>query len=149
MDIVVTGTVVKVLPLVEGVSQRTGAPWQRQTVIVEHESGQYPRTIAIDISGGERINAMAMTVGQQVTCHLNVNTREYNGKFINSIECWKVEHPGQVQQQYAQQPAPQQPAPQQGGYQPQPGNGVYYQNPPQPQGQSAQQQGGANGDLPF
>jgi len=148
MDIIVSGIITQILPLEQGVSQKTGTPWARQSVVIEHESGQYPRSIVVDINGQDRINGMALAVGQQVTAHLNVNCREYNGRFFNSIDCWKVERPNQAPQpqaqpaQQAQQPYAQQP-------QAQPGNGVYYQNPPAQPAQPAQAPQGGNGDLPF
>ena len=130
MDFVVKGTVTQVLPMQEGVSQRTGTPWQRQSVIIEHESGQYPKSIVVDINGIDRINKFALAVGKYVTAHLAISAREYNGRWYNTIEIWKVDGgqqqgqrqaPAQGQQAPAPQPAPapqappQQPAAPQGG----------------------------------
>lgn len=149
MDFVVKGTVTQVLPMQEGVSQRTGTPWQRQSVIIEHESGQYPKSIVVDINGIDRINKFALAVGKYVTAHLAISAREYNGRWYNTIEIWKVDGgqqqgqrqaPAQGQQAPAPQPAPapqappQQPAAPQGGY-----NGQSA-DPFPPQGKS---------DLPF
>ena len=94
MNFVVSGKVIKVLPVVEGTSQ-SGTNWARQTVVLEHESGQYPKTIAFDVNGKERIANMQFAEGQEVTVNLNVNAREFNGKIFNSIDCWKVEHTSQ------------------------------------------------------
>lgn len=132
MDVVIKGTVTQVLPMQEGVSQRTGTPWQRQSVIIEHESGQYPKSIVVDINGIDRINKFALAVGKYVTAHLAISAREYNGRWYNTIEIWKVDGgqqqqgqrqaPAQGQQAPAPQPAPapqappQQPAAPQGGY---------------------------------
>ena len=131
MDFIVKGFIKKILPVAEGISQN-GTAWARQTVVLEHESGQYPKSIAFDISGSERINSMAMGEGEEVTVHLNINTREYNGKIFNSIECWKVERPGQQQGQQAQAaPAPQ------------------AQAAPAPQAQQGGNNTQGNGPLPF
>ena len=147
MDVVIKGTITQVFPMQEGVSPRTGTPWQRQSVLIEHESGQYPKSIVVDISGIDRINKFALAVGKFVTAHLAISAREYNGRWYNTIEIWKVDGgqqqqgqrqaPTQGQQAPAPQPAPQappqQPAAPQGGY-----NGQSADFPPQGQG-----------DLPF
>ena len=108
MDVIIKGFVTKVLPLEEGVSPRTGNPWARQSVVLQHEAGQYPKSIVFDVSGKERINNMAFTEGEEVTVHLGINTREYQGKFFNQVECCKVERGQQAQAAPAPQAAPQQ-----------------------------------------
>lgn len=149
MDFVVRGYVKQMLPIREGVSQRTGQPWQSQSVIFEHESGQYPKCLVFDTSNAN-IQSFGLIEGECVVCHLNINAREYNGRWFNSIECWKVERDaaaGAGQQQGYQMP-PQQPAPQ-------PQRPVY--NPaqqqqtqqPAPQAPQGQQQGQGSNDLPF
>ena len=147
MDFIVKGNVTQVLPMQEGVSQRTGTPWQRQSYVIEHESGQYPKSIVVDVNGIDRIQKFALAVGKYVTAHLAISAREYNGRWYNTIEIWKVDGgqqqgqrqaPAQGQQAPAPAPAPQappqQPAAPQGGY-----NGRSA-DPFPPQG---------NGDLPF
>ena len=140
MDFVVKGTITQVLPMQEGVSPRTGTPWQRQQFVIEHESGQYPKSIVVDVSGIDRINKFALAVGKYVTAHLAISAREYNGRWYNTIEIWKVDGGQQQSPRQAPAPAPapqappQQPAAPQGGYN---GQGA---DPFPPQG---------NGDLPF
>jgi hypothetical protein len=94
-------------------------------------------------------------IAQQVIVHLNVDAREYNGRYFNDIEAWKVERPGQVQQPMqgyapqqgyqpmAQMPPVQQQAMPQQGYQA-PVAGQQQFPPQQPQPAQPQQQG-----LPF
>lgn len=125
MDILVSGQIVQILPLQQGVSQKTGQPWMTAQYIVEHESGQYPRRMVFDVKGQQRIQEMNLQVGEQVTLHLNIDCREYQGKYYNSIEAWKAERPGQ---QTVQQPMQ--------GYAPQ--QGYQQQAPPQ-----------QNNGLPF
>ena len=128
-EILVTGTIVQALPIQSGVSQR-GNQWMRQSFIIEHEHGQYPRRMVFDIRD-QKIQELSLQVGENVTLHLNIDCREYpenSGKFFNSIEAWKVERQGQqqfqqpMQQVYQQQPMQQAapaPFPQQGAPAPQ------------------------------
>lgn len=114
-----TGVITKVLPTVEGVSQKTGTPWARQQVVIQHEAGQYPKSLVFDVNGPDKIKNFGLAVGQQVTVHLAISCREYQGRHYNQIEAWKVEHIPTANQP-ASRPAPQQqPAPQ---FAPQGGN---------------------------
>jgi hypothetical protein len=142
MDILVSGTIVQALPVQQGVSQKTGNQWMTASYIIEHEHGQWPRRMVFDVKN-QRVQELNLQVGETVTLHLNVDTREYpqgSGKFFNSIEAWKVER-GQMQQvqqtQYAPQPQYQQMPPQQ----------PVAQAPFPPQQAQAQQP--QNGQLPF
>jgi hypothetical protein len=114
MDIIVSGVIIKALPVQSGVSQR-GNQWSRASYIIEHEGGQYPRRMVFDVKDA-KIQEFALAPGQQVTLHLNVDTREFpenSGKWFNSISAWKVERQGMPMQQGYQQPMqqayPQQP----------------------------------------
>ena len=143
MDVIISGTVVAVLPEQSGVSQRTGNAWRRAQYKLEHEHGQYPKSVVFDVMGDDKINSFAIRQGEEITCHLNIDCHEFNGRHYNSIECWKVERAGQQQQQtqQVQQPAPQAaPAPQPQVQQPAVG-----QAPLPPQGQ----QQGTQANLPF
>ena len=150
MDVILTGQVVQALPIQSGVSQR-GNQWSRASYIIEHEHGQYPKRMVIDVSNA-KIQELNLQVGETVTLHLNCDCREYpanSGKFFNSIEAWKVDRVGH--QQYVQQPA------QQPQYQQQPGTGQAPfptqqntgQAPFPPQNTAAPQQGNMQGNLPF
>ena len=118
MDVLVTGTIMKALPVQSGVSQR-GNQWMRVSYILEHEHGQYPKQMVIDVNNA-KIQELNLQVGETVTLHLNISCREHpqgSGKYFNSIEAWKADRMGGVQQpqQFQQQVYAPQP-----GYAPQP-----------------------------
>ena len=140
MGFTIQGTIVQALPIHSGVSQ-SGTQWQRQSYIIEHEHGQYPKTMVFDVSG-QKIQELAIAVGEEVKVYLNCNVREYpqgSGKFFNSIDAWKVERIGtqQMAPQPQYQPAPKSYAP--AGWQPAP-------QPIPPQAPAPQPQAGG---LPF
>ncbi len=107
MDLSITGKVVQILPLQQGTSQRTGNQWQLKTFIIETQE-QYPKKIAIEMFGEDKIKANPCEVDDIVTANIDVESREFNGRWYTSIRAWKVT-PG-VQQQQAAQPALAQPA---------------------------------------
>lgn len=145
MDVTIKGIITAILPEQSGVSQKTGNAWRRAQYILEHEHGQYPRSIVFDVMGDDKINQMAIRQGEELVIHLNIDTREFNGRYFNNVECWKVERAGQQQpQQQYQQPytAPVPQAAPQAAPQPYPGQAPMPQAAPQPQGQGQQ-------PLPF
>lgn len=81
----IKGRVTAVAPIERGVGAR--GPWARATVVVEYETGQYPRSIALqnqkDADGFARLQ-----VGQMGVFKFDVKAREYNGKWYNDIICW-------------------------------------------------------------
>ena len=153
-EITLSGQITAILPVQQGVSQRTGQPWMSQEYVLCHEPGQYPKSVCFRVFGQDKIQQMNIQMGEQLSVHLNISCQQsQRGGYFNSIDCWKVERAGQqqVQQpQYQQQMPPQQtqfpPQVNQQGQsvqQPMPGAAPF---PPQ---QPSQQQGGQQGKLPF
>lgn len=91
MDIQLSGTVTHVLPLQSGVSKSSGKEWKKQSYVLLVEEGQYPRSVTFDIVGEERIRNSAIQLNEQITVHLDISCNEWQGKFYNSITCWRVE----------------------------------------------------------
>ena len=85
MDI--TGKIIAVLPTRSGTSAR-GTQWSSQTAVIEtHE--QYPKRVAFDVLG-DKITEFNLQVGDEVTVSFDINAREYNGKWWNSVNAWQV-----------------------------------------------------------
>ena len=97
----ITGKIIAVLPTKSGPSAR-GTQWSSQTSVIEtHE--QYPKRIAFDVLG-DKITEFNLQVGEEVTVSFDINAREYNGKWWNSVNAWQVVRNGCQQ------------SPMQGGY---------------------------------
>ena len=91
----ITGKIIAVLPTKSGTSAR-GTQWSSQTAVIEtHE--QYPKRVAFDVLG-DRITEFNLQVGEEVTVSFDINAREFNGKWFNSVNAWHVVR----QQSYAQ-----------------------------------------------
>lgn len=107
MDLVVTGRAIMALPMRSGVSQR-GTEWKSREYIIQTEE-RYPRKVLFNVFGEEKINEFAIHSGDLVEAHLEIECREFNGKYFNNVSAWKVVHvdPNAVQPQQQQaQPAP-------------------------------------------
>ena len=136
MVVKITGQITNVLPPQQGVSQRTGNQWVSQEYVMQHDNGQYAKFVSFRVMGQEKIAQLNIQVGQYITVSLDISAHEYNGRWYNEINAFKVEYPG-VQQQVPQQQMPQM----QSGMPPQ-------QMPPQAQGCQAYYQNGAN-QMPY
>ena len=146
-DIVLSGQITAVLPLQQGVSQRTGQPWQSQSYLLCYEPGQYPKNVCFSVFG-DKIQQFAIQQGEQLSVHLNIEAKQGQKGYFNDVQAWKVERPGQ---QMVQQPMQgyQQMPPQQSPFPPQQPmvQGQPVQSPFPPQ--QAQPQQPAPGQAPF
>lgn len=105
MDLVVTGRAIMALPIRSGVSQR-GTEWKSREYIIQTEE-RYPRKVLFNVFGEDKINEFAIHSGDLVEAHLEIECREYNGKYFNNVTAWKVEHvDANAAQQQQAQPAP-------------------------------------------
>lgn len=86
------------LPVAQGVSA-SGKEWMKQEVVLLTDGGQYERRMAVSVMGRERIDKFDLRRGEKVTMHLDIDAREYNGRWYNSINVWKVDKEAAPQQQ--------------------------------------------------
>ena len=93
-----TGKVIAVLEPRGGVS-KTGNQWKVQEYVIEtHET--YPKKMVFDVFGEDKINQFNIQAGEELTVSFDIDAREWNGRWFNSIRAWKVDRVS------AQQPAP-------------------------------------------
>lgn len=83
----IKGKVLQVLPIENGTS-RNGNQWNKASLIVEvAENPQYPKKIKI--SNMKSANAFSkLAVGSEVTFKVEIESREYNGRWYTEINCW-------------------------------------------------------------
>ena len=87
----IIGKVTAVAPIERGMSQK--GPWSRATIVVEYESGQFPKSIALQNSKDAE-NFAKLPIGSTGKFFFDTKTREYNGKYYTDITCWKWEIQG-------------------------------------------------------
>ena len=99
------GKIIEALPVVTGQGAR--GTWVKQGFVLEYESGQYPKSIAFDVFGDERLQKFRISVGEELICDIDFKAvKGKNGYTFNSVDCWNVTRVNQVQQQPQQQQAP-------------------------------------------
>lgn len=85
----IKGTIIKVLPIERGTS-KSGKQWQKATIVVEYEHGEYPKALAaVNMKHAEEFAKLPM--GAEVTLQVDVTSREFNGKWYTACDCWKWE----------------------------------------------------------
>ena len=113
------GTITFMSEVQSGVAQ-SGNPWYRQTIVVDVAgfNGSY-RKVALQASGNLVQDLEGATIGDKVEISYQVTAREWNGKWYNNVDLYKVEfleEKPQIIPVYPQNPQfpqyPQQPQPQ-------------------------------------
>ena len=84
-----SGKVIAVLEPRGGVS-KTGNAWKVQEYVIETHD-QYPRRMCFDVFGEDKINQFNIQVGEELTVSFDIDAREWQGRWFNSIRAWKVE----------------------------------------------------------
>ena len=105
------GKIIEALPVVTGQGAR--GQWVKQGFVLEYESGQYPKSIAFDVFGDEKLQKFRISVGDELICDIDFKAlKGRNGNTFNSVDCWNVtrvaqeqaQAQAQMQQQYPTQP---------------------------------------------
>lgn len=108
----IIGKVVAVLELQSGTSKK-GSEWKKRDFVIETLDEKFPKKVCFTLFG-DRADACP-SIDSVVNVAFDIDAHEYNGKWFNSVNAWKVE-PAQAQQQAAPQqamptPPPSRPAP--------------------------------------
>lgn len=91
----ITGTVVSLLPMQTG--QGKNGVWKKQEFILE-TPGQYPKKVCLSL-WGEKVDENRIAVGERITASINVESREYNGRWYTDVRAWKIAKGGGQQQE--------------------------------------------------
>ena len=130
MNLELTGRITQILPLEQGVS-KAGNAWRKQVLILETQD-QYPRKVAISLLN-ENIDKYKTPVGIVVTAHIEIESREWNGKWYTEVKAWQITYPQGQPVAQAPQPTAQ----------------AYTQPVATPTAQQAPAQPQASDELPF
>lgn len=84
------GKVIQLLPLQSGMGKK--GPWKKQEFIIETQS-QYPKKVCLSI-WGDKVDQFNVSVGQVVTAAVELESREYNGRWYTEARAWKIEKNG-------------------------------------------------------
>ena len=139
-----TGRIAEVMPVVSGISDRTGNPWKSQEYLFEYfawSGAKYANRMVARIFGEDDIAKYNLKQGEEVTLTIrfDANKSKDGSRWFNEIRISNVERP-----QAAQQPAQAQNAVPQAAKPAEPNN-----NPPGFERPATGDGNGDNDDLPF
>ena len=97
------GKVIAVLNPKSGTS-RNGNEWTVQEYVIETHD-QYPRRMCFDVFGADKIQQFNIQLGEELNVSFDIDAREWQGRWFNSIRAWKVDRVS-ADQSVAPQPAP-------------------------------------------
>lgn len=140
-----TGRIAEVMPVVEGISERTGNPWKSQEYLFEYfawSGARFANRMVARVFGEEDIAKFNLKQGEEVTLTIrfDANKSKDGTRWFNEIRINNVERPQAAQQIVAQ---PQIEAPQ-AAKPAEPNN-----NPPGFERPATSPENGDNDDLPF
>jgi hypothetical protein len=138
MALEIEGTLAQKLPVQSGNSAR--GPWAKQEFILEFPDGNFTAKACFTAWGQEKVQDLGKyQVGDKVKVSFNLKSREYNGRWYNDLQIWKIAPAG------AQPAAPAQPAPQARSFAQAPA----YQQAPAPTLEDMPADSEGAEDLPF
>ena len=86
METKISGVIRTILPEQSGISKNNNA-WRRVDVILETE-GSYHRKMCVGIRDA-RIDEFRLNVGERVEFSIDVESREYQGKWYTSLNAYR------------------------------------------------------------
>ncbi|MEX2466814.1 MAG: DUF3127 domain-containing protein [Gemmatimonadota bacterium] len=87
MDLKITGKVTQILEEQSG--EGKNGPWRKQEFILQTE-GDYPKDVCI-IQWGDNIDQFAVKEGERLTTHIDVQSREFKGRWYTDVKAWRIE----------------------------------------------------------
>ncbi|WP_126972200.1 DUF3127 domain-containing protein [Gynurincola endophyticus] len=82
----ITGKLQQILPEQRG-SGKNGE-WVKQGFVIE-TGDTYPKKVCITV-WGDKIDLKSFTMGEKVVASIDVESREFNGKWYTDVKAWKV-----------------------------------------------------------
>lgn len=87
----IVGKITQTLPEKSGQSAR--GPWRKQEYILETKD-QYPKQICFMV-WGDKIDELGISEGQELKVSVDIESREFNGRWYTDVKAWRVEPLGQ------------------------------------------------------
>ena len=84
------GKVLQLLPMQSGMGKK--GPWKKQEFILETQA-QYPKKVCFSI-WGDKVDQFNVAAGDLLSVSVDLESREYNGKWYTEARAWKVEKVG-------------------------------------------------------
>jgi hypothetical protein len=101
--IYIEGQITTILPENRGMGQK--GEWVSQDFVLKTEDN-YPKNICFTIFGADKIKEANIRIGDVVSIGVNLESREFNGRWYTSIKAWSVKRKFEAQAAKQAPPAP-------------------------------------------
>ena len=71
-------------------TSKAGKAWESLEFVIEYINGSYTQHASFQIFGAEKIAFANLSIGKEVTVFFDIDAREYNGRWYNSLTAWKI-----------------------------------------------------------
>ena len=82
----IEGKLVKIFDLETRISQK-GKEWKKQSILLEQDT-KYNREVVITFTGDNIKKLENKEIGDNLSCDVNISSREYKGKWYHNINGW-------------------------------------------------------------
>lgn len=82
----ISGKVLNLLPMQSG--QGKNGTWKKQEFILE-TPGQYPKKVCLSL-WGDKVDEFKVSPGETINASINIESREYNGRWYTEVRAWKI-----------------------------------------------------------
>ena len=86
----ISGKIIEILSEKSGES--ANGTWRKQEYILETDT-QYPKKVCF-VAWGEKIDQFAIKQGDDLVVSVDLESREYNGRWYTDVKAWKVSRDG-------------------------------------------------------
>lgn len=84
----ISGKVTAVFPVKEGTGKTSGNPWRNQEFVIETQE-QYPKKCCLQLMN-DNVDRFAIQTGMDVRVKFDINAREWEGRYFNTLTAWEV-----------------------------------------------------------
>jgi hypothetical protein len=71
-------------------AQTFGSGFTKRELVVTVEDGKYPQDISLEFVQDNVSKLDGINVGDEVEITFDIRGREYNGKYFNNLQAWKM-----------------------------------------------------------
>jgi hypothetical protein len=88
MNIELSGKLTQKMDVISG--EGKGGKWEKQEFVIETDD-QFPKKICMNVWGDKLSLLKNLVIGDQITASVNIESREYNGRWYTDIRAWKIQ----------------------------------------------------------
>ena len=83
----IKGKITHILP--EQTGEGKNGTWRKNSFVIEIP-GQFTKSVAIMV-WGDKWNEYQLAIGEEITAHIDIESREWQGKWFTDVKAWKIE----------------------------------------------------------